>query len=119
MGNRILIVEEEDYLRQAYQTTLEAEGYDVVTAEDEADALERIVHEPVDLVVLDLVHTAGSEPLKLQQILEYKRDVKLVISSGYGSHIWDFRSWAADVFLSKSSDLNELKNTIAELLLRN
>jgi len=116
MRNRILVVEDERNLQQLYRMELEDEGYDVVTAADGASALRRLADEPVDLVVLDLALPDGSGLECLQQFVEIKRNVKVVINTAYPLYKRDFHSWAADVFLTKSSDLTKLKNTIDEML---
>jgi hypothetical protein len=48
--------------------------------------------------------------------MEIHRRVKVVINTAYSVYQGDFHSWAADAFLTKSSDLAELKNTIAGML---
>lgn len=52
---RILIVEDELPMRTALQDILEDEGYRVLLAEDGARALERVVAEKPDLVLLDIM----------------------------------------------------------------
>lgn len=116
MNDKILIVEDEQNLRRLYQTELEEEGYDVLTAADSEGALEKLKNVPVDIVVLDLKFPEGSGLEYLQEFMHVKRHVKVVINTAYPMAKWDFRSWVADAFLIKSSDLTELKNTINQML---
>jgi DNA-binding response OmpR family regulator len=112
----LLVVEDERKVRQRYQLELEKEGYHVVTAADGRSALRKLVDEPVDLVVLDLSLPDGSGLDYLQRFMEIKRHVKVVINATHPHDKTDFNSWAADAFLTKSSDLAELKNTIGGML---
>ncbi|NUO82934.1 response regulator [candidate division KSB1 bacterium] len=116
MSNRILIVEDEKNLRQLYQKELEAEGYEVATALNAHEALERLRSAHADLVVLDLILSDGSGLDYLSQFLEVDRHLKVVINSAYSTYRADFHSWAADAYLVKSSDLTELKSTIDHFL---
>lgn len=50
---RILLVEDSDDLRDLMQLILETEGYAVSTATTAEEGLERLEHEPYDLVVSD------------------------------------------------------------------
>jgi diguanylate cyclase (GGDEF)-like protein len=52
---KILVVEDEDALRKILQMQLEGAGYDVVTAEDGLEGLEKVKQNPPDLVLLDVM----------------------------------------------------------------
>ena len=55
MGRKhILLVEDDQPLRQVYRTALALSGFDVDTAEDGLTALVKIAEEAPDLIVLDL-----------------------------------------------------------------
>jgi len=60
---RILVVEDEADLRGLLDRQLRRAGYEVLTAEDGVEALERAWREPLDLVLLDLMlpHLDGGE----------------------------------------------------------
>ena len=53
--NRVLIVEDEEFLLRAVKDNLESEGYAVTTAADGEEAMERIRKERPDLILLDLL----------------------------------------------------------------
>jgi len=56
MSHTVLLVEDEEELRESMRDALEMEGYDVVAATDGLDALERLEHiEHVCIVLLDLL----------------------------------------------------------------
>ena len=52
--NRILVVDDERAIREALREYLTLEGYDVETAEDGIDAVERLVQREFDVVITDL-----------------------------------------------------------------
>jgi len=55
MKSRILVVDDEEHVRIAFQTFLEDEGYEVVLAEDYASGLKALLSSRVDVVVSDIV----------------------------------------------------------------
>lgn len=116
MSEKILVVEGEKELRYLYQDELQAVGYSVITAANGKGALEKLREEPVDLILLDLVLPDGSGFDYLEKFVTAKRNVKVVINTDYPNYKGDFHSWVADAFLTKSSDLSELKNTIDSVL---
>lgn len=50
----ILIVDDEPHILNVLQIKLETSGYDVVTAENGEEAIDRIISNPPDLVITDL-----------------------------------------------------------------
>ncbi|WP_049576988.1 response regulator transcription factor [Nonomuraea sp. SBT364] len=52
---RLLVVDDEPALREALQSSLEFEGYRVVTADDGQAALEELARRPYDAVLLDVM----------------------------------------------------------------
>ncbi len=52
---RIMVVDDEDSLRELIRAILEAEGYDVTTAEDGNDCLKKLKTMKPDLVLLDMM----------------------------------------------------------------
>ncbi|MFI7698613.1 response regulator transcription factor [Nonomuraea sp. NPDC049480] len=52
---RLLVVDDEPALREALQSSLEFEGYKIVTANDGQAALDELAHESYDAVLLDVM----------------------------------------------------------------
>jgi CheY-like chemotaxis protein len=52
---RILLAEDDRFLRKAAETTLKQQGYTVITAADGEEALRLARSEPLDLILLDLI----------------------------------------------------------------
>lgn len=116
MKDKILVVEKGKEWRSFYKHELEAAGYYVVTATDSKQALKKLQETPVDLIVFDFMKPAANEFDYLQKMMEVNRNAKVVINTDYLDYQSDFQSWVADAFLSKSSDLTQLKNTIDNFL---
>ncbi|MEO5373539.1 MAG: response regulator [Alphaproteobacteria bacterium] len=54
MAKRILSVDDSTSMRQVVSSTLQAAGYEAMTAVDGEDALAKLEESPVDLVITDL-----------------------------------------------------------------
>lgn len=54
-GNKVMIVEDDDTLREALRYNLEREGYEVMLAKDGGEALEQARSNKPDLMLLDLM----------------------------------------------------------------
>lgn len=70
---KILLVEDEPFLSGMYKTKLTLEGFEVSTAKDGEDALDKIKEERYDLILLDIMMPKinGFEVLKsIRQDLE-------------------------------------------------
>lgn len=52
---KILIVEDDSFIVKAYQIRFDRDGFDVTIAMTGTDALALLTHEPVDIVLLDLM----------------------------------------------------------------
>jgi DNA-binding NtrC family response regulator len=113
---KILIVDDEEHIRMLYQVELEDEGYEVVTAPDGHNLLERIESDKPNLVVLD-IKMAGYNGLDLlQEIRNRFYNLPVILCSAYDSFKRDMKSIAADFYVVKSSDLTQLKKTITRAL---
>ncbi len=116
MKKKILLVEDEESLRILYEEELTAEGYEVFCATNGKEAIRQVEEVKPDLIVLDIVMPVMDGMEALGQIMGRERTIPIIIHTSYPGYREDFMSWAADAYVSKSSDLQELKNTIRELL---
>ena len=116
MKKKILVVEDEEGLRLFYQEELEAEGYEVLTARNGKEAIQLLEEERPDLIILDIVMPVMNGMEALGRILGKERKVPIILNSSYPGYREDFMSWAADAYVTKSTDLRILKNKVKELL---
>jgi DNA-binding NarL/FixJ family response regulator len=88
----------------------------VSTAADGRGALERLRKAPVNVVVFDLTFPDEAGLECLQDLVKANRKTKVMIHTAYSSHKMDFRTWAADAFVTKSPDTGKLKSAVGGLL---
>ncbi|MDP6980166.1 MAG: sigma-54 dependent transcriptional regulator [Myxococcota bacterium] len=85
MPQRILIVDDDDALRESLELILASEGYAVTTACDGNQALTRVEEVPIDIVLCD-VRMPGLDGFELlPQIARRLPGVPVVMMSAYGS----------------------------------
>jgi DNA-binding response OmpR family regulator len=111
----ILVVEDEKHLQILYAQELTAEGYNVITVKNGSEALEKVKNNPVDLAILDIKLEDENGLEVLRDIMEQKRGLKVILNSAYSSYRNDFKSWWAEDYIVKSSNLDELISKVREL----
>ena len=112
----ILVVEDDKNQRLLYEQELELEGYEVVTASDGKDALEKIQEQLPNLIIMDINMPKMDGIETMGKILGKNKEIPVIINTAYSNYKDNFMSWAADAYIVKSSDLSELKNTVKEVL---
>ena len=116
MKPTLLVVDDDQPLRDLYRLEFEEEGYRVLTAEGGREAMETLGRQRADLVILDL-RMSGMDGLDtLDALLESHRDLPVVINSAYPNFKGDFGTWSADAYVVKSPNLDELKRRVREVL---
>jgi two-component system response regulator (stage 0 sporulation protein F) len=116
MKKKILIVEDEEGLRFLYKEELEAEGYEVLTAGNGREAIQQLEEGRPDLIILDIVMPVMDGMEALGRIVGKERKIPIILNTSYPGYRQDFMSWAADAYVTKSTDLGELKDKVRELL---
>lgn len=110
----VLVVDDEEAIRETLRLALEGEGYRVVEAREGAEALRRAAQAQLDVILLDM-RMPGMDGWAF--VHEYRR------RAGRGAPIvcmtaaWDadWRAWdvAADGVLPKPFELDELLQVVA------
>ena len=81
----ILVIDDEDFIRNLCKQTFQPEGYTVMEAADGIEGIEKfkINKDQIDLIILDLSmpNLSGTEAVK--KLKEIDHDVKILICSGY------------------------------------
>ena len=114
--SKILVVEDEPNQRLLYQIELEDEGYRVITASEGREALQLVRKEHPDLVVLDLRIPGMDGVAVLERMMGLNSKLPVIIYSAYDIFRDDFMTWAAEVYLVKSSNVDVLKGEIQRVL---
>ena len=83
---KILIAEDEEFLRSILATKLKASGHEIIEAVDGEDALVKLKETKVDMVLLDLMmpKVNGFDVLKAIREDPATKDLKVIILSNLG-----------------------------------
>jgi two-component system response regulator AtoC len=85
VAQRILIVDDDDSLRESLELVLAAEGYEVLTAAEANEALEVVQRTPVDVILCD-VRMPGIDGLELlPQLVRRLPGCTIVMMSAFGT----------------------------------
>ncbi|MFO7881832.1 MAG: response regulator [Kosmotogaceae bacterium] len=114
---KILIVDDEKNMRFLLKEELEEEGYEVYDAASGEEALEIFNdNNEIDVATID-IEMPGMDGRELAgKLRKEKPDLKILFLTAYSHYKHDLSSWAADEYIVKSADLNELKDKIKQLL---
>src|SRR5512143_2466350 len=114
----ILVVDDEDSLRNVLTNELSNEGYEVRNAADGDEAITELQKSRYDLVLLDIKmpRMNGFEVLKF--IKEQHGKTKVVMLTGFADlkNAIESKKLGADDFVSKPYDLVDLLTTIERVL---
>ena len=119
-GGKILVVDDEEGVRDVAKGMLEREGFSVITAEDGREAVRIFpsVSEEIDAVLLDLSmpHMDGGEVLR--EMRRLCPEVKVILCSGYmDGRVRELCDGPGQVsFLRKPFDSESLARTLHEVL---
>ena len=114
----ILIVEDDNNQRLLYEQELKLEGYEIVTASDGKEALEKVQEQLPDIIIMDINMPKIDGIEAMGRILSKKKEIPIIINTAYSNYKDNFMSWAADAYIVNSSDLSELKNAVKEVLVK-
>jgi DNA-binding NtrC family response regulator len=115
---RILVVDDEIYIRRLYKEEFERDGYEVIPAADADEALRAMTAKEPDLVILDIELERESGLQLLNRIRQDFRECAVILNTAYSTYKSDFQTWLADAYIMKSSDLNPLKEKVKDLLVK-
>lgn len=117
---RILVLDDEEQMREAVRLALERDGHEVCEAADGATALSLFRDQRMDIVITDLVmpHKDGAEVIR--DLRKLSASVKIVALSGRGgicikANLDRALMTGADRALMKPCDFDELRRNIREL----
>ncbi|MFI7447541.1 response regulator transcription factor [Nonomuraea sp. NPDC049714] len=117
---RLLVVDDEPALREALQSSLEFEGYQVVTANDGQAALEELARTPYDAVLLDVMMPrldGLTACRRLRAAGDHVPVLMLTARDAVGDRVSGLDA-GADDYLVKPFELDELLARVRALLRR-
>ena len=116
---KILIVEDEDTVREVVSEGLESEGYEVLLADNGLDGLRQAREEDPDLILLDLM-LPEMDGLSVCRTLRRNSDVPIIMLTARGAEMDKIvgLETGADDYVVKPFSLGELLARIRSLLRR-
>lgn len=113
---RILIVDDDINQRVLYREILEDDGYEIAEAHDGRSALEAVERDRPDLVILD-INMPGMDGLQtLRRLHDMDRHLLVILNSAYSAYKDQFVSWLADAYITKSSNIDDIRTTVRSVL---
>ncbi|MHC5060509.1 MAG: response regulator [Planctomycetota bacterium] len=128
MGSiKIVVVDDDQDLRDSLQAILESQQYSVVTAGSREEGMEKIKAEKPDLAILDVMMSTPQDGFEMSRDLKKDSEFKdmpiLMLTGVKGESGIDFKSTAGDPawlpvdgFLDKPVDPDILLSEVAKLL---
>src|SRR6185312_15511260 len=118
---KLLLVEDDNNLREIYEARLQAEGYTIVSAKDGEEALVVAKAEKPDLVISDVMmpKVSGFEMLDILRNTDGLKAIKVIMLTALGQNDDQARAdkLGADRYLVKSQvTLEDIVRTAHELL---
>jgi len=118
---RILIIEDEDVVRQMLRDMLERAGHQVVEAPDGEKGIQLYRAEPTDLIITDIIMPKKEGVETIMELREEFPDVKVIAVSGGGrigptDYLEIAKRIGAARTFKKPFDRRELLKAVSELL---
>ena len=118
---RVLIVEDDRFLRRAAAATLQRAGYAVATAADGEEALRAVREQAVDLVLLDLImpKVQGFECLRALKADSATASIPVIVLSNLGQDLdreQTMQAGAAAYFVKANLSLDALSDAVGRVL---
>lgn len=117
---KILVVDDEEMVRELLMDILENLGYDVEIFSDGSEALnqykKKMDEDPFDLVITDLTIPGGLGGKELlDEILRINKNAKVIVSSGYSNDplMADFKKYGFKAVVSKPYVVEDLSKTVS------
>jgi two-component system alkaline phosphatase synthesis response regulator PhoP/two-component system response regulator VicR len=112
MAKKILVVDDERHIVRLVEVNLQRAGYEVVTAYDGIEALEKVKSEKPDMLVLDVMmpRKDGFEVLQDLQANPATADIPVIMLTAKAQDADIFKGWSSGVssYLTKPFNPREL-----------
>ncbi len=112
MAKKILVVDDERHIVRLVEVNLTRAGYEIETAYDGVEALEKVKAEKPDMIVLDVMmpRMDGFEVLKRLQADASTQDIPVIMLTAKAQDADIFRGWSSGVssYLTKPFNPREL-----------
>jgi twitching motility two-component system response regulator PilH len=119
-GAKVLVVDDSWTDLTLIATPLRESGYDVITAVDGEEALEKVLQERPQCVLLDVIlpKTNGFQLCRRLKQMEQSRDIPIILISGKNTPLdkrWGLQQ-GADLYITKPFSKDELLAGVRSVL---
>ena len=116
MSKKVLLVDDEKSIRESLSKVLRTEGYEVVPAEDGEEAIQKLVHEPIDILVLDIGLPVKDGWATLRWLAQVNPQFPVILITGRWKQAELAEAAGVDVLMEKPLNVPQLLQHIRELL---
>src|SRR3989338_8737013 len=115
---RVLVVDDEDSIREFLEIMLKREGYAVEVAASAQAAIEKLNQQPVDIVVTDIAMPEMNGIELLGRIKQLRVDMAVIVMTAHGStnSAVEAMKLGASDYLTKPFQIEEMKIAIQSAL---
>jgi len=121
---KILVMDDEEVVRDILKTLLARMGHEEILAEEGREAIDTYQEaikrsQPIDLIIMDLTIPGGMGGKEaIHEILAIDPKAKVIVSSGYSNDpiMANFRNYGFSAAIAKPYKMSELTNVINQLL---
>jgi DNA-binding response OmpR family regulator len=117
MKKKIMVLDDDEQIRQSLKKLLQAEGYEVIAAAEGAEALDELGRNKIDLLLLDLNLPNKSGWDIYERVNSNNPLLPIIIITGRAKQSELAVAAGVGALMEKPLDLALLLKTIAELLL--
>ncbi|MBX7256836.1 MAG: response regulator [Candidatus Hydrogenedentes bacterium] len=113
---RLLVVDDEEYIRLALRKWFEGCGFEVDVADDGDVAVDLCRSKSYDAITMDLVMPRMNGSVAIEAIRNLDPKVPIVVLTGYQERLSDLGSLGVSKILAKPLALHDLEQEIRALL---
>ncbi|MGD8370427.1 MAG: response regulator [Syntrophobacterales bacterium] len=118
MADKVLVVDDEQEIRDLLDSFLTAQGYKVILASDGTEAIELAVTENPQAIILD-IKMPGIDGIEVCKRLKEKEETRLIpviMITGFEDNKIEALEMGADDFVNKPFDMAELSIRVKSVL---
>jgi two-component system cell cycle sensor histidine kinase/response regulator CckA len=117
-GVTLLLIEDNDKIREVYKDILEMRGYRVIDAVNGEDAVEKFREhkEEITLLITDVMMPIKDGRETYEEIRKIKGDIKVIFTSGFDSELNRLLKKEGHYYLQKPFAPHQLLQKIVEVL---
>jgi DNA-binding response OmpR family regulator len=118
-SNRILIIDDEEFIRDTVSKTLKGAGFETITANDLEQASKHIQKEKVDLIICDIMlpHLGGFELVDRIKDDPERKNIPVIILTGMENDVLKTTVSRANAIIRKPFNSKQLLEEVKKHML--